>query len=622
MKIRIGINNLVLFLLLIPASTICNAANIDSLLSVLSKKNNPDTTSVIILNKLSQYYNEHNANDSSLYYGEKAIEVAKKINYLKGLALALNNVGVQYNGKANFVLALKYYIEGYKIAEQGGNPKLMSNLMNSIGNAYLGNKDMGKALMSYKKSYEIATKDSNKHMMAVSAIGIGNVNKNNNNSIEALFYFKKASEIFKEQNNIYPLCISYVSIGSTLSDINRFDEAMINFDKAMELFKKTDNTYGLGGMYGVIGDMYRKKNDSKKAIEYYLKSFSIFEKRKANEDLKDIAFKLAYVYKEKKDFEKAFEYCELSNHYRDSVFNEENNKQFLDVEAKYETEKKEKEIILQKAALAKLQLSNNKIISYIVVFIILSILLLFFLRTRRLKKSKQLLEATVETRTGELKELVKERELLLKEIHHRVKNNLQVISGLLELQAEQMTDVKAKAAFIEGQSRVRSVALIHNNLYQYENLGAVELNSFVNDLQIQLNSIFNEEHIDIKFVNNIPPAEIDIDTAVPVGLVLNELFTNTYKYAFKGMETTEKDKKIEIALQVFDEKNGKKYLLVYKDNGCGLPKGMNIKKVNSLGLQLIADLCKQLKGSVKYEYDNGSKFIIEFIDNDLRKLIK
>jgi two-component sensor histidine kinase/ligand-binding sensor domain-containing protein len=261
-------------------------------------------------------------------------------------------------------------------------------------------------------------------------------------------------------------------------------------------------------------------------------------------------------------------------------------------------------------------------VALFVLALIISIFLFIRSRTKRLLNEQTRLKNEVEKQTLYLndaltkeKELLNEKEVLLKEVHHRVKNNLQVISGLLELQSKTLTDMNAKEALIVGRNRVRSVALIHHNLYQFENLGAIELHTFANDLHKQLNSILRKENLGVSFENTIPHTEIDIDTAVPLGLILNELITNSYKYAFaKNNEAS-----ISIHLIPPTISSEENYTLIYKDNGIGLSADMDLNKTKTLGLRLIADLTKQLKGTVKYTYENGACFSITFKDKATRK---
>ncbi len=244
---------------------------------------------------------------------------------------------------------------------------------------------------------------------------------------------------------------------------------------------------------------------------------------------------------------------------------------------------------------------------------ILALVILFFrYRTKRLQRSKQALERTVSNRTAQLKTSLEDREMLLKEIHHRVKNNLQVISGLLELQKEEITDDKIKAALSEGQSRVRSVALIHQNLYQHENLSTIQFKQFIPDLVKHLAEIFEEKSKPITVEVKGEDAQLDIDTAVPLGLIINELLTNAYKYVHPQNESAR------VVLDLRTTVTGT-YQLMYRDNGPGITGDINFETATSLGLRLIKGLIGQLAGTVSYQYDHESIFTFIFKDGEARK---
>jgi len=239
-------------------------------------------------------------------------------------------------------------------------------------------------------------------------------------------------------------------------------------------------------------------------------------------------------------------------------------------------------------------------------------------RTKRLAADKMKLEKTVNERTARLKqslseqdELLAEKDVLMKEIHHRVKNNLQVISGLLELQSKSLDDETAKNTLREGRSRVRSIALIHQNLYQFENLNSIELKRFVNDLCRQIESVFKKLN---KVVINVdvPALYLDIDSAVPLGLILNELLSNSFKYAFND------DTPGEINLVIHTVAEGK-YELIYSDNGPGLAKDFDLNRATTLGIQLINDLSRQIGGKVNYAYTGKAVFTINFSNRNMRK---
>ena len=235
----------------------------------------------------------------------------------------------------------------------------------------------------------------------------------------------------------------------------------------------------------------------------------------------------------------------------------------------------------------------------------------FRFRTYKLLKENHKLELKVDSRTVALRSALKDKELLLTEVHHRVKNNLQVISGLFELQKSQLTDKNAVAAIAEGQSRLSSIALIHQNLYQNENLGNIEFSSFAIDLSSKVAGLFENQNNSVAFSIENKEIFIDIDTAVPLGLILNELITNSYKFFTKGNQA----KKIDI--DIIDLKRGA-YKLIYKDNGPGLKKGIDFDTATSLGLDLIKGLSGQIDGKATYAYENGSVFTIFFKDFEAR----
>ncbi|MBS1530574.1 MAG: hypothetical protein JSU01_09720 [Bacteroidetes bacterium] len=257
-------------------------------------------------------------------------------------------------------------------------------------------------------------------------------------------------------------------------------------------------------------------------------------------------------------------------------------------------------------------------ITVIAVLLVLAVYWIIKWRTKQLAAEKIKLEQTVSERTAQLKQslseqagLLAEKDVLMKEIHHRVKNNLQVISGLLELQSSAVHDDAAKDALREGRNRVRSMALIHQNLYQFENLSSIELKRFVGDLCRQIESVFKKQNT-VTIHIDVPVLYLDIDSAVPLGLIMNELLTNSFKYAFNG------DAAGEISLEIHTLAEGK-YELTFRDNGPGLPADFNLDRAKTLGLQLISDLSRQIGGKVKYEYKDGALFIINFTNRDFRK---
>ncbi len=201
---------------------------------------------------------------------------------------------------------------------------------------------------------------------------------------------------------------------------------------------------------------------------------------------------------------------------------------------------------------------------------------------------------------------LREKEILLKEIHHRVKNNLAVISSLLRLQALGANNESLSEALEESQQRIKSMALVHEHLYQARDFSCINYKDFINDIVKQLEAIHHKRNVTIvtKTKLNIEDLTLDIDSAIPCSLIINELITNAYKYAFPDNRSGE--------LSISFAKKDDAYILAIKDNGIGLPEGFDYRKSNTLGLQIVNVLCKQLRGTLQMRSDRGTEAVITF----------
>lgn len=199
---------------------------------------------------------------------------------------------------------------------------------------------------------------------------------------------------------------------------------------------------------------------------------------------------------------------------------------------------------------------------------------------------------------------LQEKDYLLKEIHHRVKNNLQVISSLLSMQARKATDMKVKQTLTESQNRVKSIALVHEKLYQSRSLDRIEYADYLNKVVNHLFESFNVNPAQISWKVNAKEVDVNIEQAVPCSLILNEMITNSLKYAFP------EGRKGEITISFVLEDN--RYTLDYRDNGVGVPEGAHLERTGSLGMQLIHGLTRQLDGTVTIDTSSGVHYTIIF----------
>ena len=233
-------------------------------------------------------------------------------------------------------------------------------------------------------------------------------------------------------------------------------------------------------------------------------------------------------------------------------------------------------------------------------------------RVIRDKEGKPLYyEGTIEDITERKKdeELIKaslrEKEVLLREIHHRVKNNLQIITSLLRLQSSRVEEEAIQEMFKTAQSRIRTMALIHEKLYQSQDLSKIDLSQYIRNLSIHLLNIYRTDPERISLNIEIGDVYLDINTAIPCGLIINELVSNSLKYAFPGNRTGA----IQVKLDV--EKKGK-HILIVADDGVGLPEDLQVASTDTLGLQLVNDLTKQIQGRLTVEMKKGTLFKIVF----------
>ena len=205
---------------------------------------------------------------------------------------------------------------------------------------------------------------------------------------------------------------------------------------------------------------------------------------------------------------------------------------------------------------------------------------------------------------NQLQITIKDKELLLRELHHRVKNNLMIISSLLNLQSTYIKDEESKKIFKESQNRARSMALIHERLYQSTDLKRIDFGDYIRTLANDLYHTYVMDTNLIKLNVDVEDIKLDINTSIPLGLILNELVTNSLKHAFpKGSSG-----KIDIILHLQD----KKYLLEVKDNGIGFTKDIDYKNTDSLGLRLVISLTDQIEGEIEFNNKLGTSFKIIF----------
>lgn len=221
---------------------------------------------------------------------------------------------------------------------------------------------------------------------------------------------------------------------------------------------------------------------------------------------------------------------------------------------------------------------------------------------KRKLEEKELKRREAEER---LKKSLEEKEILLKEVHHRVKNNMQIISSILKMQQRQVEDPKLKEVLEESQNRIRSMALVHENLYSTKNLAKILFSNYVRSMAGNLSHTFSGSQNNIRLQFDVEDVYMPLDIGIPCGLIINELLSNSFKYAFPDNNNGI----ISIRLKNINNDN---YELIVSDNGIGIDGSFDIKKTKSLGMKIVTKLVQQIEGNLDYDFSNGTRFTIKF----------
>jgi two-component sensor histidine kinase len=304
----------------------------------------------------------------------------------------------------------------------------------------------------------------------------------------------------------------------------------------------------------------------------------------------------------------------------DSLRSVKNTKEVAALRLQYQTEKKDKDILalnsrqqLSQLALRQAGLTRNFIIA--VAALLLILLLVSFNRYRlkqRTNKSLELQQAEISKQNLSLRHLVKEKDWLVKEVHHRVKNNLQIIMSLLNSQSAYIDNEPALIAINASQHRVHAMSLIHQKLYKSENITTIDMELYIRELVLYLSDSLNTGQR-IRFQLNLEPIQLDVSQTVPIGLILNEAITNSIKYAFPYNRSG-------VITIVFSRASGDYCFLSIADNGIGIPDHFANKKDGSLGMSLMAGLSEELEGDFAIENENGTLIKLSFLnDPDIKR---
>jgi len=507
---------------------------------------------------LARSYNFSNAGN----YEESARAITKALGLYEELqdtvyvVIALNKLGYLMSEIGNFDEAHKYLNKAIPISEELGIKSEELFTLNTKAVIFDKENELDSALIYYTRAYKLGGYIEDANDRFYSQYNMSVIHRKRRELDSAVFYGQQALDQAKI------LSIPYISMDAkTLMIALRTSQG--NNLEALKIYESVSEkeleAMGLGNKE----DYYYHGARAYKANGNYLKSLQSFEKYLA---------------------------------YKDSLTSLNTRSKINEIEIAYQTEKKERQIELldlknKNAELLISQKNRTILIGAIALGFISILAVVLYVLIRKYFRQKQALAKALD-----------EKNLLLKEIHHRVKNNLQLVSSLLTLQGQSITDDEALKAINEGKNRVRSMALIHQDLYQTENITDVNAETYLLKLCNELFDTYNINTSDIVLQTDIEALNVDVDTLIPLGLILNELITNALKYAFEPQQKG----LISIQLKEVD----KALQLVVADNG----KGYDLNEVNplSFGNKLVSSLIQQLDGDMTVTNTEGTRIHMAF----------
>jgi two-component system, sensor histidine kinase PdtaS len=550
-----------------------------------------------VLIELGQDYLNATKFDEAGHYLLKALKLSEETGDKSDMARAYNILTALYENQGNYVEASKAAYANLKVCEEMGDKKGMAYATTSVASNFQLRGNNAEALKHYKQSLQLGIEAGDQLVQTYAYSSMGDIYLGTGNLTEAEKKYKEGLNVAGKMENawlVYP--ILYRGIGNVYREQARYAEALRYYLLTADDFRAGASNHSLASLYSEIAIVHIRLANYDLARKYLDSSMALCKKLDTKVPLKDYYNGRQLLDSATGNWKEAYYHYKEYTAIKDSTFNKENLQKMVMSEMQYEADKKdaiakieqEKKDVRAQEDLKRQRNIRNLAIVGLAIVLIFSIVA--YRQRNKLAKEKKRSD-----------QLLTDKELLLREIHHRVKNNLEVVSSLLALQSDQINDPNTKEAMLEGQNRVHSIGIVHQKLYQGENLGTIEMKDyFVNLSESVLDSFGAEGRVNIEFA--MEKLNVDIDTAVPLGLIVNELLTNTLKYAFPDKQSGS----IRIKLE---KQTGDILHLEVSDNGIGKS---GITQGTGFGGQLISLLTRQLNGSMKEETKNGTRVLFDF----------
>lgn len=546
----------------------------------------------------------------------QASALQKKIGF-KHLHYTSAPLAFIYSVKYNLNKSLFYSINSIETMEATNDMICADNFYLRLGNIYEKMGHTKEALELYKKSFDVGTKNINSGSWYKSFPLTIQLFIKDKRYKEALDYLKKA-DTYPPNTAIDIFYLSqtraslYEKIGNNVLAEKYYLEMAQNAENMMST--RTSRNVAIG--YSQVSLFYAKTGKPDQAKFYADKALDVSKKTNQNFTIQELDLSLFKIDSLKGNYLSAIGHYQDYNKVNDSLYNVSKNREIEELKIQYETLKKEDNIKtlemqskLQQSKLHRSRLLINLSIGSILLLVVIIGLLYNSYKVKQ-KNNKELMikENEISQQNIKLQHLLEDKEWLIKEIHHRVKNNLQTVISLLNSQSAYIDDDLALSTIKNSQHRIHAMSLIHQKLYMSENISTINMPIYINELVEYLKDSFNLKQ-NIRFKINIDEIELDVSQAIPLGLIINEAVTNSIKYAFPDNSQGI----ISISLITKDTDH---YLLTIADNGTGIMLDPDKKTKNSFGMSLIRGLSDDLDGKFSIENSNGTLLQLSFEKNE------
>ena len=526
----------------------------------------------------------------SLRSYQELLKIAQKLNDKTRTARALYLLGCEEQVFERYGLAINYLQQSYQLYDELKLYKKLIKCSNKIAQVLDSQQDYKSAFEYFKKTLTLSLKHDFPEYAAYSYISMANYQNGRLGDYKnALENYKKGIALCKKLKLDDAYYDGLLNLSGLYKNSGNYDKSLENLQEPINYYHK-NNTYGGYAEAMALekkGEILYEKKDYAQAQQITLKSLQLVDNQPQSLELRvEVTDLLRKIYDAQNNIPAAYQTQKQWRVLYDTLTNQNARKTVATLQTQFETVQKETQI---KELDEQNHAQQTQLIWAISGLTVLLISLIggFYLY-RKLNQNKLKVEEQSQQLTT-----------LMKELHHRVKNNLAIVSSLLSMQSNRLEDKNAAKAVREGQMRVQAMSLIHQRLYKTDDVSTVNIKDYFTELAESLMQAYGYSSDDFELNIEVENPALDVDLAIPLGLIVNELITNSFKYAYEGIERP--------SLHIF-LKNDKNITLKIQDNGIGIDEKLVSQKSNSFGQKLIKGLSKQLKGTYKFENNRGTYF--------------